>query len=278
VRAPPEQPGHDGSDGTGGAGGAFWDEDGGPPEYRPPAGQLRVVHMDRYEIRPHRRDGQPSPGGFVIVDKPAGLLAVPGSTPERADCARSRVAEAFPEASGPMTVHRLDMSTSGLLVLALDPWSHARLSVAFERRLVEKRYTAVVSGHLRERAGFIDVPMRKDTRRRVHQMVDFVDGRPARSEWRRLSHETLGGEPVTRIEMRPISGRTHQLRVHAAHPGVRVEGVVPAGTLPGLGAAIVGDELYGGRPWERLLLHATVLELPHPLTRARFCVRSEPDF
>lgn len=247
-------------------------------EYHPPEHGPAVVHEDLYEIDAH-------PAGFVAVDKPAGLLAVPGIGPAKADCARSRIAERYPWATGPMTVHRLDLATSGLLLIALDPWTQRNLSIQFERRNTAKRYLALVQGHLARDAGVIDVPMRKDTDRPPLQLVDWLDGKPSRTAWRVLARETLDLNaqtvPVTRVELTPETGRTHQLRVHAAHPRVTVVGEPPASHPPelnGLAAPIIGDDLYHGPPAPRLMLHAWTLTLHHPLTGRRMSVEASAPF
>ena len=116
-----------------------------------------------------------------MVDKPSGLLAVPGVGPEKADCARSRVQAKYPWATGPMTVHRLDLATSGVLILALDAWTHRNLSIQFEQRRVKKRYVALVEGNLDVDAGAIDVPMRKDLDRPPTQLVDWREGKESRT-------------------------------------------------------------------------------------------------
>lgn len=232
--------------------------------YTPPAGAPRVIHEDLFERDAVR-------GGFVVIDKPAGLLAVPGIGPDKGDCARSRVLAMYPWATGPMTVHRLDLATSGLLVVALDADTHRNLSVQFERRRPSKRYVALVGADLTRGPGegLIDAPIRKDLDRPPTQLVDWRQGKPSQTRWRAIGREALGGEPVTRVELEPITGRTHQLRVHAAHPRVVTVGGPPpehAVEHDGLGAPIVGDELYAGRPAERLMLHAWTLTLNHPVT------------
>lgn len=246
--------------------------------YRPPDDGPKVVHEDLYEV-----DGVAA--GFVAVDKPSGLLAVPGIGPEKADCARSRVAAAYPWASGPMTVHRLDLATSGVLLIALDAWTQRNLSIQFERRRVDKRYVALVEGRLVPESGLIDVPMRKDAERPPLQLVDWREGRQSRTAWRVLGRETLdlGGGPaaVTRVELTPETGRTHQLRVHAAHPRITAVGEPPASHLPehdGLNAPIVGDDLYGGLAAPRLMLHAWTLTFHHPRRGGRMSVRAEAPF
>lgn len=165
----------------------------------------------------------------------------------------------FPRARGPLVVHRLDMETSGLLLVALDEDAQRDLSGQFESRVVEKRYTALVDGSLRRDSGEIDLPMRADITNRPMQIVDHVNGRPARTRWRVLSREI----DRTRVEFEPVTGRSHQLRVHAAC---------------GLGAPIIGDSLYGGRHAERLMLHATRLSFLLPGTRTRVEFESRTPF
>ncbi|MEM9560322.1 MAG: RluA family pseudouridine synthase [Planctomycetota bacterium] len=248
--------------------------------YDPPAEGPRVVHRELYEADGGVRRG------FVVVDKPAGLLAVPGIGPAKADCVRSRVQVMEPQASGPMTCHRLDLSTSGLMILALDAVTHKVLSFQFERRQVKKRYVALVEGHLSRDAGRIDVPMRKDMDAAPKQLVDWDEGKASVSEFTRVAHETRGGRPVTRIVLSPKTGRTHQLRLHCAHPRVTVVGDGPSDTRQiGLGAPIVGDELYGdgadeSRPGgaPRLMLHAALLTVFHPHTWKRLSFRSPAPF
>lgn len=208
-------------------------------------------------------------GRFVVVDKPAGLLSVPGKGEANQDCVARRVAAAFPEARGPLIVHRLDMATSGLLVLALDPLAHRSLSMAFERRAVSKRYEALLGGDVSPlgREGEIDVPIRTDITRRPLQIVDDVHGKPSRTRWiLRGIHDGPSGTR-SRVEFEPITGRTHQLRLHSA-----------TATPRGLGCPIVGDDLYGGEPATRLMLHARDLCFPDPETGAEVRVRSETPF
>ena len=125
---------------------------------------------------------------IVAIDKPSGILSVPGIGPEKADCARSRVQAMYLFASGPMTVHRLDIATSGVLVLALDAATHRNFSVQFERRRVSKRYVALVEGHLERGEGQCRTPMRKDLDRSPTQLVDFEQGKESCTEWRVLAH------------------------------------------------------------------------------------------
>jgi tRNA pseudouridine32 synthase/23S rRNA pseudouridine746 synthase len=183
---------------------------------------------------------------YVVIDKPAGLLSVEGKGEDNKDCAASRVREAFPSATGPLVVHRLDMDTSGLLVFGLDAEAQRELSGQFERREVEKRYVALVEGVMGAERGEIDAPMRADIENRPVQIVDAVQGRPSVTRWRLMSVEV----DRSRVELEPLTGRTHQLRVHMAH----------------VGHAIMGDVLYGngGRGGERLMLHASWLKFRAP--------------
>ncbi len=187
---------------------------------------------------------------YVVVDKPAWMLSVPGKGEHKQDCVASRIAAMFPRASGPLIVHRLDMETSGLLVLGLDPEAQRELSRQFEARRVEKTYTALVDGLVERDAGTIDLPLRPDVNRRPIQIVDPRGGREALTHWRVVSRET----DRTRIEFRPVTGRTHQLRLHAATPRESA----------GLGHPIIGDALYGGPPAPRLMLHAGRLSFLDP--------------
>ncbi len=189
---------------------------------------------------------------FVVVEKPPGMLSVPGKGPEKADCVAARVAAAFPDATGPLIVHRLDMETSGLMVLGLDPDAQRALSTQFERRQVRKKYVALVRGLLARERGVIDLPMRLDPDNRPIQVVDYERGKPALTRYTVLAYET----DRTRVEFEPETGRTHQLRVHSAHK-------------MGLNAPIIGDTLYGGGGGdgaERLMLHASELTILDPDT------------
>jgi tRNA pseudouridine32 synthase / 23S rRNA pseudouridine746 synthase len=197
---------------------------------------------------------------LVVVDKPCDLLSVPGRTAELADSVLTRLRARYPDASGPLLVHRLDLHTSGLLLAAKDPITHARLQQLFARRLIDKQYAAWLDGQPASERGVVELALRVDLDDRPRQIVDPVHGRPARTEWRVL--ERRAGR--TRVVLMPRTGRTHQLRVHAAHPA-------------GLGAPIVGDVLYG-RPDRRLLLHAEALRFVHPHTGRTMVVRSPAPF
>lgn len=202
---------------------------------------------------------------IVVVDKPAGLLSVPGKPipggPDNQDCVAARVRALFPDARGPLTVHRLDMETSGLLVLGLDPEAHRDLSAQFEQRRVGKSYVALVAGIPGESTGRISLPVRPDVENRPRQIVDFIHGREAITDW-----SVMGlADGQTRLRLDPLTGRTHQLRLHLAHDR-------------GLGMPIVGDRLYGGPPASRLMLHASCLEFTDPGSGQRLAFESAAPF
>lgn len=197
--------------------------------------ELTVVHEDER---------------FVVVNKPEGLLSVPGTDETVTDSVLARIRERHPNATGPLLVHRLDVETSGLLLVALDEAAYVSLQAQFIERTVEKRYVAVLDGVLERDAGVISLPLRVDLEQRPRQLVDFEHGKPAETRFEVLSR----ANGRTRVAFFPKTGRTHQLRVHAAH-------------RDGLGLAIVGDRLYG-RPDRRLLLHAERLAFRHPTTGA----------
>lgn len=204
---------------------------------------------------------------LVVIDKPAGLLSVPGRGPDKQDCVARRVAAMFPEATGPLTVHRLDMETSGLMVLGLTPEAHRALSMQFEARTIDKRYIALLGGRLETPQGSISLPLRLDVDNRPHQIVDHVQGKQAQTSFRTLGHERAGdGKWCTRVEFMPRTGRSHQLRVHAAHH-------------EGLHRPILGDSLYGdASSASRLMLHASELGLTEPSTGARLTLESPAPF
>lgn len=181
---------------------------------------------------------------LVVLDKPCGLLSVPGRSGQLADSVLTRLRARLPGAS---VVHRLDLDTSGLLVCAKDPDTHARLQRAFAERQVTKRYVALLEGEPRGDGGTIALALRVDLDDRPRQIVDPVHGKPALTDWRVIARGAR-----TRVALVPHTGRTHQLRVHAAHPD-------------GIGVPIVGDRLYG-RAADRLALHAEAIALCHPRT------------
>jgi len=187
---------------------------------------------------------------FVVIDKPAGLLSVPGRGPAKQDCAASRFKEKYPGSPDHPAVHRLDMDTSGLMVLARTVRVHKILCRRFADRQVNKKYIAILDGVVAQEQGRIELAFRLDPENRPHQVHDPVRGRVGITDWRRLVVE----KDQTRVEFLPLTGRTHQLRLHASH-------------FLGLGHPIVGDRLYGRRfPGQRMLLHATELSFAHPLT------------
>jgi tRNA pseudouridine32 synthase/23S rRNA pseudouridine746 synthase len=187
---------------------------------------------------------------LIVLDKPSGLLAVPGKGPELQDCLSARVQAVYP---GTLVVHRLDRDTSGLMVMALTIDAQRELSRQFAERRVEKSYVAVVYGSPSEPSGVIDLPMRKDFDHPPRHMIDHVQGRPAQTEWQVVQRET----DRTRLELHPITGRSHQLRLHLAT----------------IGHPILGDPLYAHDEAlamsARLLLHAERLEVDHPVTGER---------
>ncbi len=199
---------------------------------------------------------------IVIIDKPGGLLAVPGRAPEKQDCAANRLRRLFPTMISQPAVHRLDMYTSGLMVFAMTAVAHRTLSRIFADRKANKRYTAIVQGALAENRGEIHLPFRLDPDNRPLQIYDAVQGKMGVTVWEKIRAE---GEN-TRVSFTPLTGRTHQLRVHAAHP-------------LGLAAPIIGDSLYGtGRDGDRMLLHATHLGFLHPSTHEMVEYFSKPPF
>jgi len=198
---------------------------------------------------------------LLIVDKPSGLLSVPGRGPGMDDNLASRVQARFPEA---LTVHRLDMDTSGLLVMARNPAVHRALGRLFEARQVAKEYVAVVAGRVAGSERSIDLPLIADWPNRPRQMVDFVQGKPALTHLLVLSH--AAASDTTRVRLVPETGRSHQLRVH----------------LQAIGHPILGDDLYAPpavlASAPRLLLHAAALAFRHPVSGEWLAVTSEPPF
>jgi tRNA pseudouridine32 synthase/23S rRNA pseudouridine746 synthase len=182
---------------------------------------------------------------LLIADKPAGLLSVPGRGEDNQDCLITRLQADYADA---LTVHRLDMATSGLMAFARGAEAQRALSMAFAERRVAKTYVAVVAGLVAEDAGAVDLPLICDWPNRPRQKVDHALGKPSLTRYRVLAR----GEGVTRLELEPVTGRSHQLRVHMA----------------ALGHPILGDPFYAPPDVQamsaRLLLHAAALSLPHP--------------
>ena len=216
-------------------------------DYRPPADQgLQLLYQDEH---------------IIAVDKPAGLLAVPGKGPQHLDSLSWRVQQRYPSA---LVVHRLDMATSGIMLLALNKAMQRALSKLFRERLIEKCYIAEVAGELLPLQGEIDLPLITDWPNRPRQMVDLQQGKPALTRFRRLGYDET--RDTSRVELSPVTGRSHQLRVH----------------MQALGHAIVGDRLYADTIWcavsPRLLLHATNLRLQHPVSGQAIEIHSTPPF
>ena len=198
-------------------------------EYAPPDTPLSVIHADHQ---------------LLIVDKPTGLLSVPGKGAHLADCLLSRVQNAYPEA---LLVHRLDRDTSGVMVFALTPQAQRHLGLQFEKRQTRKTYLARVWGRLEPKTGTVDLPLIVDWPNRPLQMVDHENGKPAQTDWRVARYE----ENATRVRLMPLTGRSHQLRVHMRE----------------IGHPILGDAFYAtgaARDFPRLMLHSESLRLRHP--------------
>ncbi|MDP2786541.1 MAG: RluA family pseudouridine synthase [Pseudomonadota bacterium] len=202
---------------------------------------------------------------LLVLNKPCGLLSVPGRGPDKQDCLSARVQRRYPDA---LIVHRLDMQTSGLLAMARGIDAQRALNRAFEQRLVHKRYQAVVDGIAcvegLDAWGVIDLPLELDWPNRPKHIVDYAHGRPSVTRWRVLSPDLERNG--TRLELEPVTGRSHQLRVH----------------LQAIGHPILGDDLYASAEAvaraSRLLLHACELNLPHPATGEVMSFSSPPPF
>jgi tRNA pseudouridine32 synthase/23S rRNA pseudouridine746 synthase len=200
-----------------------------PLDYRPPQVPLDILHQD-HEI--------------LLVNKPSGLLSVPGKGDHLSDCLIARVKVAFPEA---LLVHRLDMDTSGVMIFGLTPHAQRHLGLQFEKRQTKKTYVARVWGEMAEKTGEVDLPLIVDWPNRPLQMVDPENGKPAQTEWRVMRV----GDGETRVRLYPRTGRSHQLRVH----------------MLALGHPILGDPFYAkgpARDFPRLMLHAESLRIRHP--------------
>ncbi len=195
---------------------------------------------------------------LLVLHKPEGVLSVPGKSEEQSIYSLLRAR--YPEATGPLVVHRLDMATSGLLLATKTQEVHRHLQAQFENRSIKKRYIALLDGILPEEEGVIDLPICPDYLDRPRQMVNEELGKTAITRYRVMDRKN--GQ--TRIAFFPLTGRTHQLRVHAAHP-------------LGLNCPIVGDELYG-RKAERLYLHAEYLEFIHPVSEQRMVIEKKAEF
>lgn len=220
---------------------------GKPPahDYQPPPDEgLAILYLDEE---------------LIALDKPSGLLSVPGRSEAARDSLASRVQKRFPEA---LTVHRLDMETSGVIVMARSRAAHRTLSLAFERRATAKRYVAVLAGNPDRDSGEIDLPLIADWPNRPLQKVDLLQGKPSLTRWRVEQRST----DRCRVELEPVTGRSHQLRVH----------------MLALGHPILGDALYAPEASRcaapRLMLHAQWLALPHPGSGERLEIASPAPF
>lgn len=201
----------------------------GGDAYEPPDTPLSIIFHDHQ---------------LLLVDKPPGLLSVPGKGAHLADCLVARVQAVFPEA---LLVHRLDRDTSGIMVFALSASAQRHLGLQFEKRMIKKTYIARVWGRVADRSGTVDLPLIVDWPNRPLQMVDHENGRPAQTGWRVLRHD----DSSTRLRLSPTTGRSHQLRVHMRE----------------IGHPILGDGLYAtgaALNAPRLMLHAESLRLRHP--------------
>ncbi len=188
---------------------------------------------------------------IAVVDKPSGLLSVPGRGEDKIDSATYRFHMLFPSSPPECNCHRLDMDTSGLLVLAFTREAKRTLSIAFENHEVRKEYEALLEGVITEENGIIDIPIRLDTDNRPYQIADYEKGKKAVTVWKRLGVEVIDGRKYTRVRFYPETGRTHQLRVHSALTGHPIK----------------GDRLYGTHTeGERLMLHAAFISFRHPET------------
>lgn len=206
-------------------------------------GELEIIYEDDF---------------LLLVNKPSEFLSVPGKTIK--DSVLTRMQAYLPNATGPLLLHRLDMSTSGLLLVAKNERTHKMLQKQFINRTIKKRYVALLDGVLESKEGQIDLPLRVDLNNRPRQLVCYEHGKSATTTYKVIEIK----DHKTRIHFYPISGRTHQLRVHAAHH-------------KGLNLPIVGDDLYG-MPSNRLHLHAEMLAFEHPVKREWVCFRSEVGF
>ncbi len=195
---------------------------------------------------------------MLVIHKPAEFLSVPGKQIE--DSVYLRIKQSYPRATGALIVHRLDMSTSGLMLIALTREAHKNLQKQFIKRTVQKRYVALLDGVLKQDDGMIDLPLRVDLNDRPRQLVCYEYGRPAQTRWQVIARH----QHHTKVYFYPETGRTHQLRVHAAH-------------VKGLNTPILGDDLYGRR-FKRLHLHAESLQFTHPITREPMQFQVDAEF
>jgi len=198
---------------------------------------------------------------MLIVEKPSGLLTVPGRGPEKKDCLINRLLKPYPNAR---IVHRLDQATSGLVIIALSHPAQKALGQLFENRAIEKSYEAIVDGHIEEDAGKVELPLICDWPNRPRQMVDLENGKSALTHFEVISRDDKRAQ--TRVALHPFTGRSHQLRVH----------------MLAIGHVILGDTLYAEgdalKASDRLLLHARELRFQHPLTGETIDIQSPAPF
>ena len=221
---------------------------------------LEMPELQRLAAAPAGIELLYADAAFLLLRKPAGLLAVPGRGADKQDCLSLRVQRDFPDA---LVVHRLDMATSGLMLMARGAAVQRRMNHAFAEREVDKRYVAVVAGSLQgDGWQTIDLPIAVDWPRRPLRIIDPVNGKPSTTRWRVLE----GTIDATRLELEPVTGRSHQLRVH----------------LQALGHPILGDALYAPADINcrapRLLLHASALTLSHPVSGERLVFHDPAPF
>lgn len=213
-------------------------------DYQPPTDALNIVFEDDH---------------LLVVDKPSGLLTVPGKADHLWDCLEHRAKTYCPDAR---IIHRLDMDTSGIVILAKNANAHRHIGLQFERRHTSKAYQALAWGRATEKDGLIDLPLRCDWPNRPLQMVDFAQGKSTQTKYKVLQR----GDHTTRFDLFPITGRSHQLRVH----------------LLAIGHPILGDDFYAPKSvqaaHERLCLHARFLEIHHPIGGNRISFESEVPF
>ncbi|MBN2041031.1 MAG: RNA pseudouridine synthase [Spirochaetes bacterium] len=214
-----------------------------PMVHSVPEKQLEIIYEDE---------------AVAVVNKPEGLLSVPGKKVK--DSVLTRISKLYPENNSPFIVHRLDLSTSGVMIIAKTKEAHKILQKEFKDRKVVKRYVALVEGNIEGNEGFIDLPLRVDLDNRPRQMVCFSYGKPSKTKWKVLKRN----EKFCRLHFFPLTGRTHQLRVHSAHK-------------QGLDSPIKGDDLYGTREY-RLYLHADYIRFYHPVSGKKMGFYIPPDF
>lgn len=209
-----------------------------------PISHMKVYYEDEY---------------LLVVEKPSGVLSVPGKI--MGDSVEEYLHQQYPTVKGPMLVHRLDQSTSGLMLAAKDANTHKRLQQDFETRAIHKEYVACVKGRVESPCGIINLPICPNPDDRPRQIVDFQFGKPAQTYYEVIPSSATN--EVTWLRLRPLTGRTHQLRLHLA-------------SQYGLGHPIVGDRIYRGESAHRLMLHAAVLEFHHPVTGQSIRLVSSP--